>query len=312
MSGAKRAASLSLDLDDAWTYLRAAGRPGWETAPSVIPLACGRLVELMAELGQRLTLFVVGRDLSIDARVAGVQAVAAAGHEIGCHSFDHRPDFAILEDDELRREIVDAADLIAARVGARPVGFRAPGYAKHPRQIAVLRNAGFRYDGSSLPTFLGPLCRLYYFRRSGMSPEERRRRTAMYGGLRDALASNRLRVDRDERPFAHVPVTTFPMLRLPIHLSYVLWLAQRSEALAVGYVRSALATCRALRVEPSYLLHSLDFVGGDDRDDLGFFPGMKLSWADKRRLMTVVLRRLQQGFDVMPMAELVDARLAGV
>jgi hypothetical protein len=297
----KLRATLSLDLDDAWTYLRAAGRGDWTTTPTVVPLVCERITEFMRGLGQELTLFVVGRDLGDPVKVQAVAGTLAAGHEVGCHSFDHRPDFATLAEDELREEIDGCAREIERHFGRRPQGFRAPGYARHPASRRVLRELGFAYDGSTLPTFLGPVCRAYYFFQSGMSREERKKRAAMYGGLRDALAPNRARLRTDGRPLLEIPVTTWPVLRSPMHMSYAIWLARRSRRLALGYVRAGLAACRLFRVEPSYLLHSLDFVGRGEHPDLDFFPGMDRGWDEKRALMAEVIGMLQDGFRLMPM-----------
>jgi hypothetical protein len=256
----------------------------------------------MGELGQELTLFVVGKDLEDEAKVRAIQVLIADGHEIGCHSYDHRPDFANLADDELREEIDGCARLIERHFGERPRGFRAPGYARHPESRRVLRELGFAYDGSTLPTWLGPLCRAYYFFQSGMSREERKKRSAMYGGLRDAMCPTRARLRSEGgAPLLEIPVTTCPVLRAPMHMSYVIWLARRSRRLALAYVRAGLAACRLFRVEPSYLLHSLDFVGRGEHPELGFFPGMGMVWTQKRAVLSEVLGILQEGFRLMPM-----------
>src|SRR5262249_62242302 len=161
---------LSLDLDDAWTYLRAAGRPGWETAPSVVPLVCERLLDAAARHRLRITLFVVARDLEDERKVAAIAPFVRAGHEIGCHSHWHDPAFATLDRAQLRAEITGAAELIERRLGVRPRGFPAPGFARNPHTPALLAEAGFRHDGSFLPPVLRPLPPLHYLPPSGHSP----------------------------------------------------------------------------------------------------------------------------------------------
>ncbi len=59
--------------------------------------------------------------------------------------------------------------------------------------------------------------------------------------------------------------------------------------------------CRLLRHEPSILLHPLDFLGGEDVPSLGFFPGMRLSAAEKLQCAEHYLGRLQAAFDVRSM-----------
>ncbi|MCX8016866.1 MAG: hypothetical protein N2690_03020, partial [Rhodocyclaceae bacterium] len=50
-------------------------------------------------------------------------------------------------------------------------------------------------------------------------------------------------------------VTVFPAVRVPFHLTYVLYLSTFSEAAARLYFQSALQACRSFGVEPSLLLH---------------------------------------------------------
>jgi hypothetical protein len=56
------AATLSVDLDNLWSYLRAKGDPRWREYPSFLALAIPRLSGLLDEIGVRATVFVVGRD----------------------------------------------------------------------------------------------------------------------------------------------------------------------------------------------------------------------------------------------------------
>lgn len=300
--------TLSLDLDDAWTYLRAAGRPGWEQTPSVIPLVCERLHALLDRHQVRLTLFVIARDLEDPARVAAIRPLVAQGHEIGCHSYWHEPTFATLPKDRLRDELQRAIDLTGQHLGVRPTGFRAPGFAQNPHTPAVLADLGFRYDGSALPTWLGPLARLYYFCSSGLSRQEKQDRGAMFGRLRDVLRSQRARPNAAHPGLLEIPVTTIPLLRAPFHFSYVAWLRRRSALLARLWLGLGLRLCRLTRLPPSYLLHSLDLVGGDEHPDLQFFPGMDLGWPQKQELLEHLLTRLTAAFAVGPMGPFASAR----
>lgn len=296
-------ATLSLDLDDAWTYMRAAGRPGWEATRSVVPEVCARLLAMLDRHGLRLTLFVIAADLEHPDRVAAIRPFVERGHEIGCHSWHHEPTFAALQPERMREEVLRAADLTEARLGVRPKGFRAPGFAWSPRLPAILREGGFHYDGSPLPTFLGPLCRAYYFFHSKMSKAEREQRKAMYGGIKDAFQSLRPSRYPGDPELWSLPVTTIPLLRTPFHTSYVVWLSRFSRGLASFYLRLGLGLCRLRGVAPSYLLHSLDFVGNGEHRDLDFFPGMDVAWARKEAILEDTLTALRARFTVLPMGE---------
>jgi hypothetical protein len=273
-------------------------------------LVCERLLDLLRRHGCKFTLFVIARDLEDEQKLAAIRPFVQEGHEIGCHSYMHEPTFATLDRDQVRSEILRACDLIEQKLGVRPVGFRAPGFAISPHTLSVLREAGVRYDGSFLPTFLGPVARLYYFFHSNMSREEKRQRKAMYGGVGDAFGPLRSRPFAGTPPVLNVPVTTMPLLRAPFHLSYVLWLSGISRFLARRYLGLGLSLCRLTRLPPSYLMHSLDFVGKGEHRDLDFFPGMNLPWEHKREMLEHLLQSLGRGFQITPHRPFVEAALA--
>ena len=81
-----------------------------------------------------------------------------------------------------------------------------------------------------------------------------------------------------------------PLLRTPIHMSYLVYLAERSSALAHRYLAVALRLCRWMGVAPSLLLHSHDFVGADDVPAMSFFPGFRLPREAKLRLVGALCR----------------------
>ena len=94
-----------------------------------------------------------------------------------------------------------------------------------------------------------------------------------------------------------------PGLKVPIHVSYLLYLSVFSRRLALAYFRTALRLCRRTRTPPSLLLHPLDFLGRDDTSDLSFFPAMGLPTATKGGLVGEVVDRLRAEYDVVTMRE---------
>ena len=108
-------------------------------------------------------------------------------------------------------------------------------------------------------------------------------------------------VDLVTYPFGE-PVT-MPGLRVPFHLSYVLYLRRFSRALAWTYFRTSLALCRMTGVSPSYLLHPLDLLGGDKVRELAFFPGMDLPTGLKIDFLHEVLDALGSSFRIVTLEE---------
>lgn len=66
----------------------------------------------------------------------------ASGVELGVHGLDHR-DLVGLDDRELRRQTVEARDLMADMTGIRPRSFAYPRGAHDERARAAVRGAGF-------------------------------------------------------------------------------------------------------------------------------------------------------------------------
>ena len=82
-------ASLSLDLDNQWSYMRTHGDSGWESYPSYIPRLVPIFLTMFAELDLKITVFIVGQDAARAENREALAAIAAAGHEVGNHSMNH-------------------------------------------------------------------------------------------------------------------------------------------------------------------------------------------------------------------------------
>lgn len=295
-------ASLSLDLDNQWAYMRTHGDDGWQSFPSYLDLVVPRILEVLRRHKLKITFFIVGQDAALDKNRQALQSIAEAGHEIANHSFHHEPWLHLYSAEEVDAEIARTEDAIVAATGIRPTGFRGPGFSISKTVLETLKARGYAYDASTFPTFLGPVARAYYFLNANFSKEEREKRASLYGTLSDGL--------RPLKPYEwqlangtllEMPVTTVPVARVPFHMSYIMYLAGYSRSLARTYFTTALRLCRLRGIEPSFLLHPLDFLGGDDVPELGFFPGMKLSGRDKVAISDDLLADYARRFDVMPM-----------
>jgi hypothetical protein len=295
---ARPLASVSLDLDDLWAYLRTHGDPGWQALPSYLGTFVPLALDALDALGLRITFFLVGQDAALERNHAALRRIVERGHEVGNHSFLHEQWMHLRPRQRIRDEIAEAAAAIAAATGERPAGYRGPGFAWNADVLDVLEEAGYLYDASSLPTFLGPLARLYYFRRSRLDTEELRQRRDLFGSFAAGRRPNRPHLwDLGAgRRLLEIPVTTFPLLRTPFHLSYLLYLARYSTRLMSAYLDAALRLCLRSGIEPSFLVHPLDLLGAEHAPGLAFFPGMDVSSARKRQVFEAVLGELGRRF----------------
>lgn len=300
----KPTASLSLDLDNLWSYLKTHGDAGWEAFPTYLPRLVPLVLEWLERRGQRITFMVVGQDAAQPANREALTALAAAGHEIGNHSFHHEPWMQYEPVDKLVDELLSAEEAITVATGARPIGFRGPGFCSSPALLRALCRLDYQYDASLLPSILGPLARRYYLWTAKMDPAECRKRAELFGRWRDGLSSLCPFLWRTSAgEILEIPVSTIPVLRVPFHLSYILWLSGFSTPVALAYLRFALIMCRLRGVQPSFLLHPLDFLGREDAPELGFFPGMQLPREHKMELAGRFLDLYRRWFDVVPLGE---------
>jgi peptidoglycan-N-acetylglucosamine deacetylase len=302
-------ASLSLDLDNQWSYMKTRGDPAWESLPSYLDLVIPRILRFLDERRLKITVFIVGQDAELPGNRAALAQITAAGHEVGNHSFRHDPWLHLFSDGDIESEIVRAEEAILAATGQRPTGFRGPGFSLSKPVLATLLRRGYRYDASTFPTFLGPLARAYYFFVTRLDRAQQEQRKALFGGLREGLrplTAYRWRLDGGD--LLELPVTTMPIFRLPIHVSYLNYLAGISPPLAKLYFAIALTLSRWTGVQPSLLLHPLDFLGVDDGiEALQFFPGMNIPHQRKLDWLDGFLAAFTARFRVLPMGAHVDA-----
>jgi hypothetical protein len=280
------------------------GDPNWKWLPTYLDVLIPRVLEFLKERRLTITFFIVGQDASMREHHGLLGSLAEAGHEIGNHSFQHEPWLHLYSLAQMETEIEQAEEHITEATGQRPIGFRGPGFSLSATVVQVLIKRGYLYDASTLPTYLGPLARAYYFRTAKLTEEQRNERKKLFGSWREGLRSLHPYLwEGAERRLLEIPVTTMPGLRVPFHLSYLLYLSTYSDTLALTYFRTALTMCRLAKVEPSLLLHPLDFLGPEDAPELAFFPAMKKSSAAKTEFAGKVLNLLSSTYRPVTMRE---------
>jgi hypothetical protein len=305
-------ASVSLDLDNLWSYQRTHGDPGWEERRSYLPALMPPLLDLLDETECRITFFVVGTDAARPESAAWIRGITDRGHEVGNHTFQHECWLQRYTRAQLVADLEAAEAAIEAATGQRPVGFRGPGFSWSPLLLEVLAERGYLYDASTLPTYLGPLARAYFLATARLTPEQRREREGLFGSFADGVrpvSAYRWRL-ASGRGLLEIPVTTIPVVKFPFHMSYLIYLHRFSPRLMRWYLRSALALCRRARVSPSFLLHPLDLLGAEHAPELMFFPGMDVPSAVKRRLVREVLGTLASHYALVTMSSHATRALA--
>ncbi len=311
----KPIASLSLDLDNKWSYMKTHGDAGWETFPTYLNTVVPRSLEFLRERNLKITYFVVGQDADLERNYDAIKQIGDANHEIGNHSFCHEPWLHLYSKQELQEEFEKTENALEKVTGQIPKGFRGPGYSLSPTVLEVLAERNYEYDCSTLPTYIAPLARAYYFFKSPeMSDEEREKRKKLFGKFSDGFQSLKpYRWQIGEKSLVEIPVTTLPVFKTPIHASYVIYLSTFSKSLAKLYWKTAVEMCKITGTQLSLLLHPLDFLSGEDAPELKFFPAMNLPIKKKLEFVSEILETLTDKFEVVNMRKHADSvRLAEI
>jgi polysaccharide deacetylase family protein (PEP-CTERM system associated) len=146
--------ALSVDVED-WYHdeSRGSGATSSELAASSprVERNVMRLLEIFARSETRATFFFLATIARENPRLT--REVRQLGHEIACHGLRHLS-VSARPRDEVRGDVRDARATIEDIVGAPVLGFRAPCFLRHARDLwvlDVLAEEGFVYDSSWLP-----------------------------------------------------------------------------------------------------------------------------------------------------------------
>jgi|GEM_PF-260008 len=146
--------ALTIDLEDYFhTEVASQGVSftDWEQQPSRIEASTHRLIDLLEHNQTRATFFVLGW---VAKRYPWlVREIHQRGHEVGCHSLDHRL-VCRMKAAEFEATTRQAKDLIESIVQEPVLGYRAPCFSITPGcewAFDSLAELGFTYDSSVHP-----------------------------------------------------------------------------------------------------------------------------------------------------------------
>lgn len=145
---------MSVDVEDYFQVEAFAGsisRESWDQWPSRVVNNTRRILELFARYQIRATFFFLGWVAKRFPEL--VREVHAAGHELACHSFWHRPVYSLTAE-EFRQDTRAAVNALQQAADARILGYRAPTWSitkQCPWALDILAQEGFAYDSSIYP-----------------------------------------------------------------------------------------------------------------------------------------------------------------
>jgi polysaccharide deacetylase family protein (PEP-CTERM system associated) len=126
-------------------------RERWESLESRVARNVNRLLELLARHSATATFFTLG--WVAERQPAMIKAIAAAGHEVASHGWDHRR-VTELQPGEFREQVRRTKAILEDLSGQPCIGYRAPNYsivAGREWALDILLETGHRYDSSLFP-----------------------------------------------------------------------------------------------------------------------------------------------------------------
>src|SRR5579862_5948606 len=146
--------ALTVDVEDYFQVQALADRfprPSWEAVPRRVEANVDRLLELFAAASAHATFFTLG--WIAERHPAMVRRIAAAGHELASHGYDHRRADR-LSPAQFREDVRRSKRLIEDVAGQPVQGYRAPTFSIGPANswaYDVLESEGYRYSSSLYP-----------------------------------------------------------------------------------------------------------------------------------------------------------------
>lgn len=146
--------ALSFDIED-WFHMVAidavADTSKWAEFPTLVERYTDQILETVDKHQVRATFFMLGWVAERYPTIAS--RIAAAGHEVACHSYWHeRVDR--MTPDQFREDTRRTIDLLEQQTGQRVLGYRAPSFSITPGAewaLDVLLDLGLAYDASLFP-----------------------------------------------------------------------------------------------------------------------------------------------------------------
>jgi polysaccharide deacetylase family protein (PEP-CTERM system associated) len=146
--------ALTIDVEDYFQVSAFApyiARSTWEGQPCRVERNIDRILELLVESGVHATFFTLG--WVAERYPEMVRRIAAGGHELASHGYDHERAGA-LQADAFFADVVLAKAVLEDVAGSAVQGYRAPSFSigEHNRwTYDCLAKAGYRYSSSVYP-----------------------------------------------------------------------------------------------------------------------------------------------------------------
>lgn len=160
-----------------------------------------RLLDLFEKHRILATFFTTGDMARVHPEM--IRKIHSRGHEIACHGLLHLKNEYMTNKADQEKRLKEATSILEKTVGVRPVGFRAPCLRANEDTFCLLRENGYIYDSSMIPTLI----------------------PGYYGYLSQDFKPHWLPSGADisisQKGLLEVPVSVNPILRIPLSAAWL-------------------------------------------------------------------------------------------
>ncbi len=146
--------ALTIDVEDYYhvsNFEDVIPRDEWDSLESRVERSTDRILEFLQRHKTKATFFILGCVAEEHPEMVG--RIVAQGHEIACHTYDHRLAYR-MDRDEFKRDTARAKAILEDLIQVPVLGFRATSYSVVRESLwalDVLLELGFTYDSSIFP-----------------------------------------------------------------------------------------------------------------------------------------------------------------
>lgn len=283
---------ITCDVDTIDRHLQGYGVDDHPPCHLVYEKAIPRLLEVANQAGVKMTFFVMGRDAV--RQKALLRQIVAHGHEVASHSYSHPQPFANLTRTELDYELGASKAALSNACGETVVGFRAPAWDVDLSTLKAIRDSGYLYDASFVPSPFIIATRLAVYRQG----------SGKRHGVDMAIASHLLASPSRQASsdalvpgLVTIPMSVAPVTRFPYYHSLSYIVPKAVFDLAYRSIRLA-------RAELVYTLHGVDGLGlNEDLVDvrMSHHPGMNRSLDNKLSQLLGLFQQFSKDYDCVPL-----------
>lgn len=298
-------ASLNIDADPVECYYETYGiNKNIDEDDPLYLKAIPRCLTLLKKHNIKATFFITARSFN-KSTIQMIKKIKDEGHEIASHSYSHNYKLVNKDPVKLKADIDNNESFLNAISGQKPVGFRAPGYNISSQLFKTLKENGYSYDSSSLPSPLYFLGKWIFIRIMKLIKKDPQNIIHSESNPFDSnypyqIADSMKQADKKSK-----------LIEFPISSVLLIPFIGTSIILLPLFILNILISFLKRRTFINIELHIIDFADSNDsklyEPILAVHPGLKYPASGKEDSISYVISSLKKrGYDFRTLADCIN------